>query len=81
MAINRPERRNAITGELFDAATLARWGLLDAVTTVENRDAVATARAADYAALPPISVQTIKRSINRYAGALDEAIMHAALNI
>ena len=70
-------KRMIMTGKLFDAATLERWGFLDEVTTVENLDALATAWAADYAALPPISVQMIKRSINRYAGALDEAIMHA----
>jgi enoyl-CoA hydratase/carnithine racemase len=31
----------------------------------------------EYAALPPISVQMIKRSINRLSGALDRAVMHA----
>ncbi|MFO0350309.1 MAG: enoyl-CoA hydratase/isomerase family protein, partial [Alphaproteobacteria bacterium] len=29
-----------------------------------------------YAALPPIAVQMIKRSINRYTSALDAAVMH-----
>ena len=35
------------------------------------------AAAATYAALPPVAVQMIKRSANAWAGALDQAVMHA----
>ncbi|MCZ8148982.1 MAG: hypothetical protein O9325_14200, partial [Roseomonas sp.] len=33
--------------------------------------------ARQYAALPPVAVQMIKRSANAWAGALDQAVMHA----
>lgn len=66
-----------MSGRLFPAPQLADWGLLDAVCRREELDQRALAWAGEYAALPPIAVQMIKRSINRYAGALDEAIMHA----
>jgi enoyl-CoA hydratase/carnithine racemase len=65
-----------MTGKLFDAATLERWGFLDEVTTVGELDARALAWAAEYAALPPMAVQMIKRGINQVTGALDKAIMH-----
>lgn len=65
-----------MTGKLFDAATLERWGFLDQVTLPDQLDAAARAMAEDYAALPPNSVQMIKRSINHVAGPLDRAIMH-----
>lgn len=65
-----------MTGKLFDAATLERWGFLDEVVAPGNLDAAARAMAETYAALPPNSVQMIKASINHVAGALDRAIMH-----
>jgi enoyl-CoA hydratase/carnithine racemase len=65
-----------MTGKLFDAATLERWGFLDEVVPLEDLDAAARAMAETYAALPPNSVQMIKKSINHVAGALDRAIMH-----
>jgi enoyl-CoA hydratase len=65
-----------MTGKLFDAATLERWGFLDEVVPLEDLDAAALAMAETYAALPPNSVQMIKKSINHVAGALDRAIMH-----
>lgn len=70
-------KRMIMTGALFDAATLERWGFLDAVTPVAALDALALEWADTYAALPPMAVQMIKRSINHIAGALDRAIMHA----
>jgi enoyl-CoA hydratase/carnithine racemase len=60
-----------------DAPTLQSWGFFDEVAPRENLDSAARAMAEEYAALPPIAVQMIKRSINRVAGALDQAIMHA----
>ena len=65
-----------MTGKLFDAATLERWGFLDEVAPLNDLDARAMAWAEEYAALPPLAVQMIKRSINQLSGALDKAIMH-----
>jgi enoyl-CoA hydratase/carnithine racemase len=65
-----------MTGRLFDAATLERWGFLDAVCPAADLDARARAWAEEYAALPPIAVQMIKRSVNQVATALDAAVMH-----
>jgi enoyl-CoA hydratase/carnithine racemase len=69
-------KRMVMSGKLFDAATLERWGFLDAVVPSTDVLAAAHAMAAEYAALPPIAVQMIKRSINAISGALDRAIMH-----
>ncbi len=65
-----------MSGRLFDAATLERWGFLDRVVAAEDLDSEARAMAEEYAGLPPVAVQMIKRSINQIAGALDRAIMH-----
>ncbi|MBI1252165.1 MAG: enoyl-CoA hydratase/isomerase family protein [Alphaproteobacteria bacterium] len=65
-----------MTGRLFTADILERWGFLDAVVPPEQLHATALAWAEEYAALPPLSVQMIKRSINSVAGPLDRAIMH-----
>ena len=65
-----------MTGKLFDAATLERWGFLDQVVPLADLDAAARTMAEDYANLPPISVQMIKRSVNQVSGALDRAVMH-----
>jgi enoyl-CoA hydratase/carnithine racemase len=65
-----------MTGKLFDAATMERWGFLDQVVPAADLDAAARAMAEEYAALPPIAVQMIKRSVNQVSGALDGAIMH-----
>ncbi len=65
-----------MTGKLFDAATLERWGFLDEVCPAAELAARARAWAEEYAALPPIAVQMIKRSVNQVAGALDAAVMH-----
>ncbi len=69
-------KRMIMTGQLFDAATLERWGYLDEMTPIETLDARALEWAQQYAALPPMAVQMIKRSINHVAGALDRAVMH-----
>ncbi len=69
-------KRMIMTGKLFDAATLLQWGFLDEVAPRAQLDDRAYAWAEDLAALPPISVQMIKRSINMISGALDRAIMH-----
>ncbi len=69
-------KRMIMSGRLFDAPTLLGWGFLDEVVSAADLDSTARAWAEEYASLPPIAVQMIKRSINRYAGALDQAIMH-----
>jgi enoyl-CoA hydratase/carnithine racemase len=69
-------KRMIMSGKLFDATTLLGWGFLDEVVPRENLDATARAWAEEYAALPPIAVQMIKRSINQVSGALDQALMH-----
>ncbi len=66
-----------MSGRFVDAATLLQWGLLDEVCERGELDARAAAWAAEYAALPPLAVRMIKRSVNRVSGALDEAVMHA----
>jgi enoyl-CoA hydratase/carnithine racemase len=69
-------KRMIMSGRLFDAATLLSWGFVDEVVPLKDLDATARAWAEEYAALPPIAVQMIKRSINRYTSALDAAVMH-----
>ena len=69
-------KRMIMTGKLFDAATLERWGFLDEVVPRPDLDAAALRWAEEYAALPPLAVQMIKRSVNHVAGALDRAVMH-----
>lgn len=66
-----------MSGKLVAASTLAQWGFVDEICPREDLDARARAWAEEYAALPPIAVQMIKRSINQVSGALDQAIMHA----
>jgi enoyl-CoA hydratase/carnithine racemase len=66
-----------MTGELFDAETMHDWGFFDRLVPASDLTAEAGALAQKYAALPPIAVQMIKRSANAYAGALDQAVMHA----
>jgi enoyl-CoA hydratase/carnithine racemase len=69
-------KRMIMTGKLFDAANLEHWGFLDEVVPVGELDQRAVEWAQEYAELPPISVQMIKRSINHVVGALDRALMH-----
>ena len=65
-----------MTGKLFDAHKMEQWGFLDEVVAPESLDQRALEWAQEYADLPPLSVQMIKRSINNVSGALDEAIVH-----
>ena len=70
-------KQMVMTGELFDAETMRDWGFLYEVLTPEAAEEHVMEVAQEYAALPPIAVQMIKRSANAYAGALDQAVMHA----
>jgi enoyl-CoA hydratase/carnithine racemase len=65
-----------VSGRLFDAATLEKWGFVDTIAPEAELVATAHAWAEEYAALPPVAVQMTKRSVNQLAGALDRAIMH-----
>jgi enoyl-CoA hydratase/carnithine racemase len=69
-------KRMIMSGKLFDAATMEKWGFLDEVVPRADLDKTARDMAEEYAALPPIAVQMIKRSINQVSGALDQAVMH-----
>ncbi|MDZ4870061.1 MAG: enoyl-CoA hydratase/isomerase family protein [Alphaproteobacteria bacterium] len=69
-------KRMIMSGKLFDAATMEKWGFLDEVVPRADLDKAARDMAEEYAALPPIAVQMIKRSINQVSGALDQAVMH-----
>ena len=70
-------KRMVMTGDLFDAETMRDWGFFDEIMDSGDADAAVMAIAQRYAALPPIAVQMIKRSANAWAGALDQAVMHA----
>ena len=69
-----------MSGDLFDADRMHAWGFFDELVDSEKRDEAACVMARRYAALPPVAVQMIKRSANAYAGALDQAIMHADMD-
>ena len=70
-------KRMVMTGDLFDAETMRDWGFLDEVLAPDTIEDHVMAIARQYAALPPVAVQMIKRSANAWAGALDQAVMHA----
>lgn len=70
-------KRMIMSGDLIPAATLLQWGFIDELVAPEALDAAASAMAAKYAALPPVAVQMIKRSINAASSAMDASIMHA----
>lgn len=69
-------KRMIMTGALFPADEVAPWGLLDEVVAPEDLAKTVRGWAEEYAALPPVAVQMIKRSVNAVTGALDAAIMH-----
>jgi enoyl-CoA hydratase/carnithine racemase len=70
-------KRMVMSGDLFDAATMLDWGFVDAIHAPDTADEAVMEVAQGYAALPPVAVQMVKRSANAWAGALDQAIMHA----
>ncbi len=69
-------KRMVILGRDESAETLLDWGFLDAVAAPDALLAEAHRMARDYAALPPIPAQMVKRSVNALVGALDRSIMH-----
>jgi enoyl-CoA hydratase/carnithine racemase len=70
-------KQMVMTGDLFDAETMREWGFLGEIIDADRADDFVMEQAQKYAVLPPIAVQMIKRSANAYAGALDQAVMHA----
>jgi enoyl-CoA hydratase/carnithine racemase len=69
-------KRLIMSGKLFDAEQLLDWGFIDELCAPEQLTSTALEWAKEYAALPPVAVQMIKRSINRYSNPLGDAIMH-----
>jgi enoyl-CoA hydratase len=65
-----------ILGNSIDAQTLLKWGFLSEIVPKEKLLERAIEFAKDYAKMPPIPAQMIKKSINHISGALDQAIMH-----
>jgi enoyl-CoA hydratase/carnithine racemase len=65
-----------IMGKNNDAQTLLKWGFLSEIVPKENLLDRAIEIAKNYAEMPPIPAQMIKKSINHISGALDQAIMH-----
>lgn len=70
-------KRLVMSGDLMPAETLFQWGLVDELAAPADLSAAALALAEQYAALPPIAVQMVKRSVNALSGAMDAAILHA----
>jgi len=64
-------------GNLHDARSMLDWGLVDAVVSGSELMERAHSLAQEYADLPPIAVQMIKRTVNALSGALDSAVLHA----
>jgi enoyl-CoA hydratase/carnithine racemase len=69
-------KRLVILGRDEGASTLLDWGFLDEVVPADQLLDAAHRMAADYAAMPPLPAQMVKRSVNALAGALDQAVMH-----
>ena len=69
-------KRLIMSGALYDAETLETWGLVDEVCDEGDLVRLSGQWARQYADLPPVAVQMIKRSVNQYALALSEAVMH-----
>ncbi len=65
-----------ILGKNNDAQTLLKWGFLSEVVPKEKLMDRAIEIAKEYAAMPPIPAQMIKKSVNSISSALDNAIMH-----
>jgi len=69
-------KRLIMSGDLYGAETLETWGLVDEVCKESDLSNVSGQWARKYADLPPVAAQMIKRSVNQYALALSEAVMH-----
>jgi enoyl-CoA hydratase/carnithine racemase len=69
-------KRFVILAKRENAQTLLEWGFLDEAVPKDDLMKRAMEMAADYAAMPPIAAQMVKRSVNAISSGLDRAIMH-----
>lgn len=69
-------KRMVILGQPENSQDLLQWGFLDEVTAPNQLLNRALEMAEQYARLPPMQAQMIKRSVNQIVSALDQAIMH-----
>ncbi|MEL7296723.1 MAG: enoyl-CoA hydratase/isomerase family protein [Pseudomonadota bacterium] len=69
-------KRLLMSGERIDAQHLEAWGLVDRMCDRDDVRDVAYKLAQQYAALPPVAVQMIKRSVNQYALAFAASASH-----
>jgi enoyl-CoA hydratase/carnithine racemase len=69
-------KRFIILAQRESAQTLLEWGFLDEIAPRDQLMDRAMAMAEQYAAMPPIPAQMIKKSVNAVSCALDQAIMH-----
>jgi enoyl-CoA hydratase/carnithine racemase len=69
-------KQMVMSGKAFDAAILHSWGYLDELVAPGHLESRALAWAEEFAALPPVAVQMIKRSVNALSSAMDAAVMH-----
>ena len=69
-------KRFIILAKRESAKTLLDWGFLDEIAPKNQLMDRAMAMAREYAAMPPIPAQMIKKSINAVSSALDQAVMH-----
>jgi enoyl-CoA hydratase/carnithine racemase len=65
-----------ILAKRFKADTLLDWGFLDRVVPQEQLLEKSLELAEEYAAMPPMGAQMVKRSVNMITSALDQPIMH-----
>ena len=69
-------KRFIILAQRETAQTLLDWGFLDEIAPKDQLLTQAMAMAKQYAAMPPIPAQMIKKSVNAISCALDQSIMH-----
>ncbi len=69
-------KKMIMSGRPENAKTLLHWGFIDEISDADTLLETAVKMAEMYTPLPPIAVQAIKKSINAYSGALDQAVMH-----
>ncbi|MCF6220154.1 MAG: enoyl-CoA hydratase/isomerase family protein [Robiginitomaculum sp.] len=69
-------KKMIMSGQPENAKKLLDWGFLDEISDPEALQENTVKMAKLYTSLPPMAVQAIKKSINAYSSALDQAVMH-----
>ncbi|MCP4753556.1 MAG: enoyl-CoA hydratase/isomerase family protein [Proteobacteria bacterium] len=69
-------KRMLILARKEKARTLLDWGYLDEIVSKEELMEKAFEMAREYAVMPPVAAQMIKRSVNAVTTALDQSVMH-----